>query len=71
LLQVPGIADCVAAAKRPNAVLRRKNEEALDEVLDAAAATALGSFVAGLRRDLGAVQKALHPPGPQALPRVR
>jgi transposase len=62
LLQVPGLAECIAAAKRLNAVLRRKSREALDKVLEDASKTALGSFVAGLRRDLGAVQAALELP---------
>jgi transposase len=59
LLQVPGLAECVAAAKRLNAVFRRKSKETLDKVLEDAAPTALGSFVASLRRDLNAVQAAL------------
>jgi transposase len=62
LLQVPGLAECIAAAKRLNAVLRRKSREALDKVLEDAGKTALGSFVAGLRQDLGAVQAALELP---------
>jgi transposase len=62
LLQVPGLAECITAAKRLNAVLRRKSKEALDKVLEDASKTALGSFVAGLRRDLGAVQAALELP---------
>ena len=59
LLQVPALAECVAAAKRLNAVLRRRSKEALDKVLDDAGNTALGSFVSSLRRDLSAVQAAL------------
>jgi transposase len=62
LLQVPGLAECVAAAKRLNAVLRRKSKEALDKVLEDAAGTALGSFVTSLRRDLCAVRAALELP---------
>ena len=62
LLQVPGLAECVTAAKRLNAVLRRKSKEALDKVLDEAAGTALGSFVTSLRRDISAVQAALDLP---------
>jgi transposase len=62
LLQVPGLAECIAAAKRLNAVLRRKSREALDKVLEDAGKTALGSFVGGLRQDLGAVQAALELP---------
>jgi transposase len=62
LLQVPALAECVAAAKRLNAVLRRRSKEALDKVLDDAGNTALGSFVSSLRRDLSAVQAALELP---------
>jgi transposase len=62
LLQVPGLADCIAAARRLKAVLRRKSKETLNEVLGHAAGTVLGTFVAGLRRDLGAVQAALELP---------
>ena len=62
LLQVPGLADCIAAAKRLNAVQRRKSKEALDKVLEDAGKTALGSFVASLRQDLAAVQAALEFP---------
>ena len=62
LLQVPALAECVAAAKRLNAVLRKKSKEALAKVLDDAGSTALGSFVSSLRRDLSAVQAALDLP---------
>jgi transposase len=62
LQQVPGLAECVTAAKRLNAVLRRKSKETLDKVLDEAGNTALGSFVSSLRRDLSAVQAALDLP---------
>jgi transposase len=62
LAQVPGLADCIAAAKRLNQVLRRKSYERLDEVLNSVAGTALKDFVAGLRRDLEAVQAALDLP---------
>ena len=62
LLQAPGLADSIAAAKRLNAVLRRNSKETLKQVLEDAAGTALGSFVASLRRDLGAVQAALELP---------
>jgi len=61
-MQVPGLADCIAAAKRLNQVLRRKSNESLDDVLTSAAATALKEFVANLRRDLSAVQAALDLP---------
>lgn len=62
LQQVPDLADCVAAAKGLKEVLRRKSRKTLDQVLDDAAGTALGSFVASLRRDLGAVKAALKLP---------
>jgi len=62
LTELPGLADCVAVAKRLNQVLRRKSQESLDEVLKTAAGTALKEFVANLRRDLGAVQAALDLP---------
>ena len=62
LQQAPRLADCVAAAKRLKDVLRRKSAKTLDQALDAAAGTALGPFVAGLRRDLSAVQAALRLP---------
>jgi transposase len=62
LVQVPGLAECVSAAKRLNAVLRRKSKEGLGKMLDDAAGTALGSFVTSLRRDLDAVQAALELP---------
>lgn len=62
LTQVPALADRVAAAGRLNQVLRRKGNESLDEVLNSAAGTAPKEFVAGLRRELNAVQAALDPP---------
>jgi transposase len=62
LTQVPGLADCIAAAKRLNQMLRRKSNESLDQVLNSAAGTALKEFVVGLRRDLSAVQAALDLP---------
>jgi len=61
LAQVPGLADCAAAAKRLNQVIRRNSKESLDAVLEDAAGTALKPFVASLRRDLSAVQAALDP----------
>lgn len=62
LLQVPSLADCIAAAKRLNQLLRRQSHESLGEVLNAAAETALKGFVVNLRRDLSAVQAALDLP---------
>lgn len=62
LEQLPGLAECVAAAKRLNRVLRRQSNENLEEVLESAAGTALKDFTAALRRDLHAVQAALDLP---------
>jgi transposase len=62
LKELPGLADCVAAAKRLNEVLQRNSPENLEQVLKVAAGTALKDFVASLRRDLKAVQAALELP---------
>jgi transposase len=62
LAQLPGLAECVAVAKRLNKLLRKRSKETLDEVLDDAGGTALKTFVASLRRDLNAVQAALDLP---------
>jgi transposase len=62
LMQVPSLADRIAAARRLNQLLHRKSQESLDDVLNSAAGTALKEFVASLRRDLGAVQAALDLP---------
>jgi transposase len=62
LTELPGLADCITAAKRLKEVLRRKSPESLDEVLKVVAGTALKEFVASLRRDLKAVQAALELP---------
>jgi transposase len=62
LAQLPGLAGCIAAAKRLNALLRRKSRETLEKVLADAGDAALKEFVASLRRDLGAVQAALDLP---------
>ncbi len=62
LVKVPALADTVAAAKRLTLLLRRKSEEALATVLDAAGATMLRPFITELRKDLGAVQAALDLP---------
>ena len=62
LAQLPDLANCVAAAKRLNKLLRKKSKETLDKVLEDAGATALKGFVTSLRRDLGAVQAALDLP---------
>ena len=62
LTEAPGLADVVAVAKRLNRLLRRKGEEDLGELLDAAAGTQLAEFAAGLKRDLAPVQAALDTP---------
>jgi transposase len=62
MAQLPGLAECVAVAKRLNQVLRRQSNESLEEVLKSAAATALKNFAVSLRRDLHAVQAALDLP---------
>jgi transposase len=62
LAQLPGLAECVAAAKRLNKLLRKRSQETLDKVLEDAGGTALKEFVASLRRDLNAVQAALDLP---------
>jgi transposase len=59
LEEVPGLEATVAAAKRLEAVLRRRSDEALADVLAAAASTQLAGFVAELRKDLRAVEAAL------------
>ena len=62
LAHLPGLAACVAVAKRLNRVLRRQSGENLEDVLGSAAGTALKDFAAALRRDLPAVQAALELP---------
>ena len=62
LVRAPALADAVAAAKRLALLLRRKSEEMLTNVLDAASATMLRPFVTELRKDIGAVQAALDLP---------
>lgn len=62
LKQVPELAECIAAAKRLTAVLCKKSKETLENVLEDAGKTALGSFIANLRSDIGAVQAALELP---------
>jgi transposase len=59
LEEVPALAATIAAAKRLQAVLRRRSDEELDAVLVAAEATRLTGFVAELRKDIGAVEAAL------------
>jgi transposase len=62
LEEVPALSATIAAAKRLALLLRRKSDEALDDVLTAAGATPLAGFAAELRRDIGAVQAALDLP---------
>ena len=62
LAHLPGLAACVAVAKRLNQVLRRQSNEDLEDVLKSAADTASKDFAAALRRDLPAVQAALELP---------
>ena len=62
LVKVPALADTVVAAKRLTLLLRRKSEETLATVLDAAGATMLRPFITELRKDIGAVQAALDLP---------
>lgn len=59
LEEVPTLAATIVAAKRLEAVLRRRSDEMLADVLAAAASTQLASFVAELRKDVRAVEAAL------------
>jgi excisionase family DNA binding protein len=56
------LAAAVAAAKRLTLLLRKRSQEALDDVLTAASATLLAGFVRELRKDVTAVQAALDLP---------
>src|SRR4051794_29478806 len=62
LLEVPALRATVAVAKRIARLLRRANDDRLNEALDAAAATPLKRFVADLRKDIAAVQAAIDLP---------
>ncbi len=62
LEEVPPVARAITVAKQLNALLRRKTSGSLTQILDAAVATPLKDFAAGLRRDLAAVQAALDLP---------
>ena len=62
LAKVPALGDTVAAAQRLALLLRRKSEEMLTDVLDAAGGTMLKPFITELRKDIGAVQAALDLP---------
>ena len=59
LEEVPTLAATIVAAKRLEAVLCRRSDEMLADVLAAAASTQLASFVAELRKDVRAVEAAL------------
>ena len=59
---VPSVASAITVARQLNGLLRRKTSGSLTQILDAAAATPLREFAAGLRRDLGAIQAALDLP---------
>jgi transposase len=62
LEEVPALAATIAAAKRLEALLRRRSDEKLDAVLAAAEATQLTDFVGELRKDIAAVRAALDLP---------
>ena len=62
LSEEPALNIAVTWAKRMNTLLRRKSEESLDEVLDAARGTLLGRFAAGLHRDFAAIRAAIDLP---------
>ena len=59
LEEVPTLAATIVAAKRLEAVLCRRSDEMLADVLAAAASTQLAGFVAELRKDVRAVEAAL------------
>ena len=59
---VPAVAAAITVAKQLNALLRRKTSDSLAQILDAAIATPLKDFAAGLRRDITAIQAALDLP---------
>jgi len=62
LEEVPVLAAAVAAAKRLALLLRKRSQEALEDVLTAASTTPLAGFVRELRKDIAAVQAALDLP---------
>ena len=59
---VPPVAAAITVAKQLNTLLRRKTSGSLTQILDAAIATPLKEFAAGLRRDITAIQAALDLP---------
>jgi transposase len=62
LEEVPALAATATAAKRLALLLRKRSQEALEDVLAAASATPLAGFVRELRKDIAAVQAALDLP---------
>ena len=62
LEEVPVLWAAVAAARRLARVLRRRGDEALDDVLADAASTPLAAFATELRKDIAAVRSALDLP---------
>jgi transposase len=62
LEDVPALSAAIAWAKRLNALLRRKTDGDLDQILAAADGTMLARFAAGLRRDFEAIKAALELP---------
>jgi transposase len=58
----PGLGTAVAWAQQFNALLRRKVDGDLDEILTAAGNTMLARFAVGLRRDFAAISAALKLP---------
>jgi transposase len=76
LLQLPGLADSIAAAKRLNAVLRRDSKETLKQVLEDTARHWLGIVcckpAAGPRRCAGGAQTAVdHEPAEGQINRLK
>ena len=60
--ELPAVGRAITVARQLDALLRRKTSGNLTQILDAAVATPLRDFAAGLRRDLAAVQAALDLP---------
>jgi transposase len=60
--EAPALLATVDAAERIALLLRRRSDETLDDVLNAADATPLAAFAAELRKDIGAVRAALDLP---------
>ncbi|MFC7556247.1 hypothetical protein ACFQU7_40820 [Pseudoroseomonas wenyumeiae] len=62
LLEVPTLQTTVAIAQRLARLLRRQEDDRLEEALDAAAASPLARFAADLCKDIAAVQAAVDLP---------